>query len=89
MAYKAGIAPAAYWDCAFDECLEAMQAYERRQVDEWERTREITWMIYAVNVEQEDRKSVQELWPLPGDEPAAAQTGKQDMVERWKKMGYL
>jgi hypothetical protein len=71
-----------------------IRAYDHRQNDEWMRTRLSAYVIYCTSVEQKERKDIYDFMPLPGDPTKEERlktktSGRQAMIERFKKKGYL
>lgn len=91
LAFKAGLKPAQYWNSAFEDVLEMMQAHEQHKIHDWQLNREITYVLYCANTLEKDRVSKAQWLTLPGDKEEAVQRAetKEEMVERWKKMGLL
>lgn len=66
-----------------------MQAHEQNKIHDWQLNREITYVLYCANTLEKDRVGKAEWLPLPGDPETARPESKKDMIERWKKRGYL
>lgn len=69
--------------------MEMIQAAEQNKIHEWRLNREISYMIYAVNVKEEGRLTKTEFLPLPGDANATVSTTLSQRIEAWKKAGIL
>lgn len=81
--------PEEYYDSSLADAMEMIQAYRQAEVNEWQRTREITYWLYLVNSEASKRIDKHEFMPLPGDEVADKGSAMEANIKRWKELGYL
>ena len=58
--------PAEFWEIEWREFHIRSLAAERRELNEWQRTRALAYMIYCAN-SAEKPKSIDDFWHLPGD----------------------
>lgn len=66
-ASMAGIQPDSFWRLTYRDLSNWLEGYEKRNNDEWRRTRLNAWITYAANTDSKDRKELTEWLPLPGD----------------------
>lgn len=65
----AGIQPDVFWNLTYRDLSNYLKGYEKRNLDEWRRTRIQAYMVYAVNCTKEERQGIVEWMPLGEEKP--------------------
>lgn len=68
LAFEAGLSPSEFWGATWDDVWCFIDAYHRRELNEWKRTREVITMIYNTAQGRKGRaKTSKELMPMPDE----------------------
>jgi len=79
VASEVGIMPEQFWQIKERELMATINGYRRRQVEEWKRTRLMSYMTYATNAKNPQR--IEQWMPLEGD-PVVKNTNTLAKIKR-------
>lgn len=78
-AFRAHMNPEMFWEATLLEVMLMIRGYREREKEEWQRTRILAYMTYCANTKQDERKTVEQFMPLPGDEKSVEVSSEEEL----------
>lgn len=89
LAIECGLNLEQFWRLNWREFLLYRKGFEKRELNEWERTRILGYSIYwNITKYEKSRKGIKQWMPLPSDEPEEELPGmdQKDFIESQKRL---
>lgn len=64
-AAECGIKPSEFWDMTWKDYSIIILGTERKELNEWARTRNLAYIIYLSNTSDKQPKSIKSFWHIP------------------------
>jgi len=84
----AGIQPDAFWQLTYRDLQNYLEGYKKKNNDDWRRARLQAYLVYATNVENKDRKSIEEWMHIEGDPKPKRKRLMSKKVWEWMKNNW-
>ena len=87
LSFEAGLTPSEFWDATWDDVWLFIEAANKRELNEWKRTREIITMIFnTAQGRKGGAKKSTELMPFP-DEIKERKIDREEVFRMMREQG--